>query len=563
MHERAGKIRCAVYTRKSTEDGLDQEFNSLDAQREACAAYVLSQRHEGWTLVSELYDDGGFSGGNMDRPGLKRLLADVAAGKVDVIVIYKVDRLTRSLADFAKIVDILDAAKASFVSITQAFNTTSSMGRLTLNMLLSFAQFEREVTGERIRDKIAASKRKGLWMGGPVPLGYDVRERKLVVNEAEAGKVRHIMQRYLALGSVRELIEELDHDNCVTKIQHRTSGPHRGGIPFRRGTLFHLLKNRIYLGEIVHKGVAHPGEHTAIVERSLWDQVQTALAERAAGPSRRSGFRHPSLLAGLISDGHGRPMTPTHAVKGNRRYRYYVTRPDQRGSEPAWRVPAHDIEAIITDRLAALLLDRTQLHDLVTRDGGDAAAVQTTFKQGDLAATTLRSGLPSDRIQLVQALVGSVLLHEDRVDIEMSVSGLQLALGMPFGEAAEDADPLTLPCCAVRIRQGREIRLVIPGPSAGRLLPARDEKLIALIAEAHAARELVLASPDRSLNRIAADAGRCRTRLGRLFALGHLAPSIVTAIMEGRQPADLSHRQLLAVDLPTDWAAQRVLLGFA
>ncbi|MGE0776311.1 MAG: recombinase family protein, partial [Sphingomonadaceae bacterium] len=304
------KVRCAVYTRKSTEDGLDQAFNSLDAQREACAAYIVSQRHEGWTLIPDSYDDGGFSGGNMERPGLKRLLADVAAKKVDVIVIYKVDRLTRSLADFAKIVDVLDAAKASFVSITQSFNTTTSMGRLTLNMLLSFAQFEREVTGERIRDKIAASKKKGLWMGGPVPLGYEVRDRKLVVSENEAKRVRHIMQRYLELSSVRELIEELRREGHVTKIQQRVSGPHRGGIPFQRGTLFHLLKNRIYLGEIVHKGVAHPGEHPAIVDRALWNSVQDALAGRSSGSARRRNVQHPSVLTTKVFDGHDRPMTP-------------------------------------------------------------------------------------------------------------------------------------------------------------------------------------------------------------------------------------------------------------
>ena len=257
--------RCAVYTRKSTEDGLEQEFNSLDAQYEACAAYALSQRHEGWSVVPERYDDGGFSGGTMQRPGLQRLLADVAAGKVDVILVYKIDRLTRSLADFAKIVEVLDAAGASFVSITQSFNTTTSMGRLTLNMLLSFAQFEREVTGERIRDKIAASKRKGMWMGGPVPLGYEVDARKLVVNQTEAELVRHIYQRYLELGSVVELADELNRQGYRTKVQHRASGPHRGGCIFRRGTLYHLLSNRIYLGQMVHKGEYFAGEHPAII----------------------------------------------------------------------------------------------------------------------------------------------------------------------------------------------------------------------------------------------------------------------------------------------------------
>ncbi len=284
-------LRCAVYTRKSTEDGLEQEFNSLDAQREACEAYILSQRHEGWTLVPNRYDDGGFSGGSMHRPGLKALLADIEAGLVDVIVVYKVDRLTRSLADFAKIVEQLDAKQASFVSVTQAFNTTTSMGRLTLNVLLSFAQFEREVTGERIRDKIAASKKKGMWMGGPVPLGYEVVDRKLVPVPEEAERVRKIMRRYLDIRSVPALIEVLRREGIVTKVQNRTSGPHKGGIPFRRGSLFHLLKNPIYRGKIVHKGQVYEGEHEPIVDEDLWDAVQAQLNEKA--PSRKRPTNDP------------------------------------------------------------------------------------------------------------------------------------------------------------------------------------------------------------------------------------------------------------------------------
>jgi DNA invertase Pin-like site-specific DNA recombinase len=307
--------RCAVYTRKSTEDGLEQEFNSLDAQYEACAAYALSQRHEGWVLVEERYDDGGFSGGTMQRPAMQRLMADVAAGHIDVILVYKIDRLTRSLPDFARIVEVLDRASASFVSITQAFNTTTSMGRLTLNMLLSFAQFEREVTGERIRDKIAASKRKGLWMGGTVPLGYDVANRRLVVNETEASLVRQIYARYLELGSVVELADVLNAQGHRTKLQQNASGPHRGGCIFRRGTLYHLLSNRIYLGQVVHKGEAFAGEHPPIVSAALWDAVQAKLAGNASGTSRRLRSQQPSLLVGLTYDGEGRAMTPSHATK--------------------------------------------------------------------------------------------------------------------------------------------------------------------------------------------------------------------------------------------------------
>lgn len=340
-------LRCAVYTRKSTEDGLEQVFNSLDAQYEACAAYASSQRHEGWAVVPERYDDGGFSGGNMHRPGMERLLDDVAAGKVNIILVYKIDRLTRSLADFAKIVDVLDKAGASFVSITQSFNNTTSMGRLTLNMLLSFAQFEREVTGERIRDKIAASKRKGLWMGGPVPLGYSIEARKLVVDQAEADLVRHIYQRYLDLASAVELADELNRHGYRTKVQQRTSGPHRGGCLFQRGTLYHLLRNRIYLGQMVHKGECFPGEHSAIIETGLWDAVQEKLKANASGTSRRLRSQQPSLLVGLVFDGQGRAMTPSHATKPGRRYRYYVTRSEQLDGAPAWRVSAHDLERLV------------------------------------------------------------------------------------------------------------------------------------------------------------------------------------------------------------------------
>lgn len=311
--------RCAVYTRKSTEDGLDQEFNSLDAQREACEAYIVSQKHEGWTLVTGRYDDGGFSGGNMEGPGLKALLADIEAGLVDVIVVYKVDRLTRSLADFAKIVERLDARSASFVSVTQAFNTTTSMGRLTLNVLLSFAQFEREVTGERIRDKVAASKRKGMWMGGPVPRGYEVVDRKLVPVPEEAERVRTIMRRYLELQSVPALLVQLKAEGVLTKVQGRASGPHRGGIPFARESLFHLLKNPIYRGKIVHKGQVYDGEHEPIVDEDLWERVQQTLQKNAPARKRPANDPQRALLQDLLFDPQGRPMVPTYGCKGTRR----------------------------------------------------------------------------------------------------------------------------------------------------------------------------------------------------------------------------------------------------
>jgi DNA invertase Pin-like site-specific DNA recombinase len=307
------RIRCALHTRKSTDEGLDQAFNSLDAQREACAAFVPSQKHEGWTALSDLYDDGGYSGGTMERPALVRLIADIEAGKVDVVVVYKVDRLTRALSDFAKLVEVFDRRGVSFVSITQQFNTTSSMGRLTLNVLLSFAQFEREVIGERVRDKIAASKKKGMWMGGMPPLGYEVKDRMLVVNKNEAGIVVDIYRRYLALKSVRDLKEELAARGVRSKRRVRPDGTVYGDRPIARGALYLMLQNRIYRGEITHKGNSYPGQHPAIVEQDLWDQVQTVLAQNRIARAIGTRTKQPSLLGGFVFDAAGQRLSPTYA----------------------------------------------------------------------------------------------------------------------------------------------------------------------------------------------------------------------------------------------------------
>ncbi|MGZ9103757.1 MAG: recombinase family protein, partial [Rhodoplanes sp.] len=357
---------CAIYTRKSTEHNLDLAFNSLDAQREACEAYIRSQAHEGWRLVADRYDDGGVSGASLERPALQILLADVRAGKINTIAVYKVDRLTRSLADFAKLVELFDQHSVSFVSVTQHFNTTSSMGRLTLNVLLSFAQFEREVIGERVRDKIAASKRKGLWVGGPIPLGYASVNKKLVVVPEEAATVRLIFERYLALGSIGVLIEDLDRSGIRTKRRLSSTGRPLGGIRFGVGPLAHLLRNRFYVGEVVYRGHVHVGEHDAIVDRDLFEAVQAKLAAGAAARRvRLRGSR--ALLAGRIFDDRGNRMTPTHANKNGVRYRYYVShallqkRNAQAGSVP--RVPAPEIEALIVntlrDRLGSIAEDAT------------------------------------------------------------------------------------------------------------------------------------------------------------------------------------------------------------
>jgi DNA invertase Pin-like site-specific DNA recombinase len=313
-------LRCAIYTRKSSEHGLEQDFNSLDAQRESGEAYIKSQAHEGWRLIKTAYDDGGLSGGSLERPALQALLADIQSRKVDVVVVYKVDRLTRSLTDFAKLVELFEAHGVSFVSVTQQFNTTSSMGRLTLNVLLSFAQFEREVAGERIRDKFAASRRKGMWMGGTIPLGYDVKDRKLVINAAEAETVRLIFARYLALGCVSKLRADLEQSGSRSKRRVLTSGRVLGGGSFGRGALYHLLRNRAYRGEAVHKGAAHPGEHQAIVDQELWDAVQARLASNIR-MGRRQRLESGALLIGLIFDENGNRLSPSYTVRRGHRYR--------------------------------------------------------------------------------------------------------------------------------------------------------------------------------------------------------------------------------------------------
>ncbi|MGH9806384.1 MAG: recombinase family protein [Terriglobia bacterium] len=387
------RLRCAIYTRKSTEEGLEQDFNSLDAQREACEAFIASQKHEGWIMLPTRYDDGGYSGGTLERPALQRLLADISGSKVDAVVVYKIDRLTRSLLDFAKIVEVFDAHGVSFVSVTQAFNTATSMGRLTLNVLLSFAQFEREVTGERIRDKIAASKKKGMWMGGYPPLGYDVKDRKLVVNETEAETVRHIFRRYQELGSVRLLKEHLDRAGILSKRRTAPDSRGYGGKPMARGALYHMLQNRLYRGEIVHKNDAYLGEHAPIIDEDLWQEVQKTLVANRVDRGAGKRNHHLSLLAGLIYDAHGELMTPSHAVKKGVRYRYYVSKNLVTGGVTAermgQRLPASHIEALVTGRIRAWLADPIVVLNAIQCRGSDAVAQKRLLGAGAAARRLL------------------------------------------------------------------------------------------------------------------------------------------------------------------------------
>ena len=411
------KRRCAVYTRKSTEEGLSQEFNSLDAQREACEAYVASQKSEGWVQLPDRYDDGGWSGGTLDRPALKRLIADIEDGLVDVIVCYKIDRLSRSLADFTRLIDVFDRHGATFVSVTQSFNTTTSMGKLTLNILLSFAQFEREVTAERIRDKIAASKARGMWMGGYPPLGYDVMDRRLVINEAEAKSVRTIFRRFTEVGSASVLVGEIKAMGFVTKQ----------GRPMTKKYVWRLLSNRIYIGEITHKGESHPGQHEAIISRDLWDKVHAILQESPRKRASNTRARTPALLKGLLYGPDGAAFSPTHTRKGDRLYRYYVSQTVLKhgaGACPVGRVQAAEIEAAVIDRLRAVFRQSEIVAGTwkAARDDGITEAdVREELHELDPLWDEL---FPAEQARIVQLLVERVTIHEGALDIRLRSDGL-------------------------------------------------------------------------------------------------------------------------------------------
>jgi DNA invertase Pin-like site-specific DNA recombinase len=413
------KLRCAVYTRKSSEEGLEQEFNSLDAQREACEAYIASQKAEGWNLVPDRYDDGGISGATLERPALKRLLADIEAQRIDVVVVYKIDRLSRALMDFSKLVDVFDRNTVTFVSITQSFNTTTSMGRLTLNILLSFAQFEREVIGERIRDKVAASRKKGMWMGGFVPLGYDVKDRKLVVNKAEAATVRMIFQRFIKVGSATQLVRAL-----------RTEGVRgKRGKLIDKGYVYKLLNNRVYVGDAVHKGTAYPGEHQPIIDRSLWDRLHTILRESPRKRGAHTRAQTPALLKGLIFGPTGRAMTPAHTRKGKKLYRYYVsTDVLKRDAEACTvrRVPAAEIESAVVDQLRRLL----RSPEIIVRTWRAARQSKADLKEADVREALNRLDplwdelFPAEQARIVQLLVERVDVSPDGADIRLRTEGL-------------------------------------------------------------------------------------------------------------------------------------------
>ena len=562
--------RCAIYTRKSSEEGLEQEFNSLDAQREACEAYIRSQRHEGWVPLPACYDDGGISGGTLERPALQRLLADIGAGQVDLVIVYKVDRLTRSLADFAKIVEVFDAQGASFVSVTQQFNTATSMGRLTLNMLLSFAQFEREVTGERIRDKIAASKRKGMWMGGTVPLGYDVHERKLVVNDAEAATVARIFALYLKLGSVRLLQEHLAAAGVRSKLRPAAANARlRGGQRLARGALYLMLRNRLYRGEVAHQGNIYPGEHDAIIAPDLWEAVQRRLAENRVEQQSGTRAASPSLLAGLIYDAAGERLLPTHTVKGERRYRYYVSKALQTGGAPSaaagMRLPAGDIERAVIDRLTRFLAERATLYGVISASIHDGAEQSALLDRATALASAWEEQSVGDRRALLPRLVSRITVAPRHIDLQVDADILIATLRGTAPSAIDTAGfqpamaPIVLTIPVRLKRAGLEMRMLVEG-AAGAAEP--DPTLIRLILRAQHLRARMLAER-LGVGDLATAEGVTTSYIARVIRLGFLAPDIVSAILNGRQPVGLTANKLANDSrLPIAWSEQRQALGF-
>jgi len=540
----AKAIRCAIYTRKSSEEGLEQDFNSLQAQREACEAYIKSQKHEGWQLVKTRYDDGGFSGGNMNRPALVQLMKDIEAGKVDVIVVYKVDRLSRSLHDFARMVEVFDRQGVSFVSVTQQFNTTTSMGRLTLNVLLSFAQFEREVTGERIRDKIAASKKKGMWMGGVVPLGYDVKDRKLVVNADEAMVVRHIFKRYLELGNVRLMRDELERQGVVGKV--RRSGSRPGGAVYSRGALYHLLSNRIYIGQIQFKGVCHAGQHEAIIAQDLWEQVQDSLADNRTGIIRNKRRTGLSLLAGKLFDGvTGEALILTHTSKKGRRYRYYVSQSLNLGKrhegEKGWRLPGPVIEKTVYGIIRSILCNRDEIVGALP-----AAAVPIQHIPDVLAKTQTVSQQPDEFLNI---FLQRAAVSRDGIEVVISLGSVLYIKEVCITRTV----PMQIQ------RRGNEMRLIIENAPDS----VADETMVKSIARAHVWAEEILSGSTAAMTDIAIREKVSDSYIKKVMPLAFLAPDIVAAILAGRQPAHLTNEKLIRrMDILLDWQEQRRVLGF-
>ena len=565
------KKRCAIYTRKSTEEGLDQEFNSLHAQREACEAFVTSQRELGWKVLRARYDDGGLSGGTMDRPALQDLLADIAANRVDVVLVYKIDRLTRSLADFSKIVELFDQHDVSFVSVTQQFNTTTSMGRLTLNVLLSFAQFEREVTAERIRDKIAASKKKGIWMGGPPPLGYDVMNKKLVPNEREAETVRWLFTKFIELKSVTKLKLQAERKGILSKIRFRPrSGQQYGGKPISRGGLTVMLRNPIYTGQISHQGELYSGIHDAILSTEVWNRAQRVLDGHGRKQSLGTADKVHRPFAGLAFDESGDRLNLVRLRKGTSIYRYYVSNRLCRGprtDDSPIRLPAPKLEAAVLDALQHHLKSPSELieqHGLVVLPLHTQRKILNAASECAelLEVTEEPNQLPWE---FVTNCIDRIVVFQNRIVIRVNSAGLLTGLGVDeasrsHADLLDQPPELQVPIALVK--RGRAARLVITNVDGQ--LAAKNQALIKLVARAHHRFELLASGKAGSPGEIAVQERTDPSELSRTLQLATLAPDIVQAILQGKQPSDLTATKLKKLkNLSLCWQEQRELLGFS
>lgn len=561
------RVRCAIYTRKSSEEGLEQDFNSLDAQFEACSAYVLSQASEGWSALPARYDDGGISGGTLARPALQRLLADIGAGLIDIVVVYKVDRLTRSLLDFAKLVETFDKAGTSFVSITQSFNTTTSMGRLTLNMLLSFAQFEREVTAERIRDKIAASKAKGMWMGGTVPLGYEPNGRSLAIADEHAGLIRHVFARYLELGNVRLLAEEMKRGGMQCPKRISRQGRSYGCVWFSRGQLYLILRNPIYIGMIRHRENLYHGLHPAIIDQDTWDHTQAKLSDHVRGHRTGRASAHPSPLGGLVFDANGEPLVTAHANKGTARYRYYVSRALQHGGDAkassGLRIPSQEIEALVFEKLSAILAD--PIGFLTDQKLSLPAADQMNegVAAGKLASKDLLGGTDKLRTALLRDLISRVTVLPQRIDIALNSGALWKVWTISPSAGWGLKERIVISLNANLKRTGRALRMILDDETtATRNFP--DNALVGAIAKAHRWWERLKAEPELTVKELATSEGVTKSYATRIIRLAFLDPDIVAMTIEGRSPAHMSTKRLTQpASIPMSWAAQRAQIGIA
>jgi DNA invertase Pin-like site-specific DNA recombinase len=560
------RVRCAIYTRKSSEEGLEQDFNSLDAQFEGCAAYVKSQASEGWVLGRERYDDGGISGGTLERPALQRLLQDIAARRIDIVVVYKVDRLTRSLLDFAKLVEAFDKAGTSFVSTTQSFNTTTSMGRLTLNMLLSFAQFEREVTAERIRDKIAASKAKGMWMGGTCPIGYRPEGRSLAIVEEDAALVRGIFARYLELGNIRLLYNELLSDGVLKPTRLSTTGRAHGGAPFNRSELYNLISNRVYVGDIVHKDKHWPGLHSAIIDNETFERAQQLISRHAKGDRSPENAAERSLLPGRVFSNAGDPLIATHTSKktpsGNRRYRYYVSKHLHLGERDrgGMRIPALELEQVVVSRLIEMLDN-----PIAASEGNYAIGAIVTngaVQRTQELAATLRSRRIDHHRPLVRSLIKKVVVSETALSIKVDWRALCSLL--KIAPDPSDEDILTIETTARLTRSGRVLRMIQADSSLIR--PSVDLTLVRLIVKARDWWQRLQLERGLMVSTIAEQEGVNHSYVTRVLRLAFLSPQIVQAIIDCRQPVWMDSGALCAPDaIASDWEQQkqRLLLGRA